>query len=160
MQRIPSPDPPVPGETEKYQYTINIDVPVSAFHVVAMHRRTNRIEIVLSLHVVLDEHYIVHCLLQFERVLFPSLNVTHRFVQPRHHRRQSIVAAQSSETTAQGSHQATETESLRLIESQLVPLVWSRICVALPIRGRGCVQTIAAGATSLHVANGIGTRGT
>lgn len=109
------------GETEKYQYTINIDVPVSAFHVVAMHRRTNRIEIVLSLHVVLDEHYIVHCLLQFERVLFPSLNVTHRFVQPRHHRRQSIVAAQSSETTAQGSHQATETESLRLIESQLVP---------------------------------------
>lgn len=41
---------------------------------------THRIELVLSLHVVLDEHDVVHCLFQFERVLFARLYVTHRLI--------------------------------------------------------------------------------
>lgn len=65
---------------------------------------TNRIEFVLALHMVLDEHYIVHCFLQFEWVLFANLNITHRFIQARHDRRQAIVSAQSTETAAQSSH--------------------------------------------------------
>lgn len=74
---------------------------------------TNRIEVVLPLHVMLDEHHVVHRLLQLKWILFARLNVTHWFIQPRHNWWQAIVAAQSTETAAQGAHQTTETDSIR-----------------------------------------------
>lgn len=78
---------------------------------------TNRIELVLALHVVLDEHDVVHGLLQLERVLFARLDVTHRLVQARHNRRQAIVSAQSAETAAQSAHQTAEA-TIRFIDKR------------------------------------------
>lgn len=124
---------------------------------------TNRIELVLALHVVLDEHDVVHCFLQLERVLFAGLNVTHRLVQSRHNRRQAIVSAQSTETTAQGAHQTAESDCHiyeRGVVVRIIPSDQDTVSIVhLPIRGRGRVHSVAA-RTALHVSNGIGTGST
>lgn len=51
-----------------------------------------RVELVLALYVVLNEHHVVQSLLELERIFFPGRHVAQGLVQPGHHRGKSVVS--------------------------------------------------------------------
>lgn len=71
----------------------------NVFAIGITNHHTHRIEFIHALHMMLYEHHIVHCLLQFERIFLAWSDITQRLIQARHHRRQSIVAAGISKCT-------------------------------------------------------------
>lgn len=67
---------------------------------------TYRIELVHSLHVMLNEHDIVDGLLQFKGILLTTTQVTQGVIKSGHDRWKTIVATNIAETTTQGANKA------------------------------------------------------
>lgn len=61
---------------------------LSSIHIL----KNYRVELVLPLYVVLNEHHVVQSFLELERIFLPGRYVAQGLVQPGHHRGQSIVS--------------------------------------------------------------------